>query len=164
MSRHDNSEFAGETVQRFDQLCFSGGIQRTGCFVQEKEGRPVVKRARQAKALALSPRQADPPSPRSSLKPILQFRFDKGEDLSDGADFLQARIVDLVVRHPERNVASDRVVDKKNFLRDIADRSLPPRAPLGPRPWGARGNPSRRSIKVDWPEPVGPMKPIDVFF
>ena len=47
--------------------------------------------------------------------------------MSDDADFLQARIVDVVVRHPERDITSDRIVDKKNFLRDIADRSLPRR-------------------------------------
>jgi len=51
MSRHDDCEFTGQTVQGLDQLCFGGGIQRAGRFVQEKEGRPVIKRTRQAKAL-----------------------------------------------------------------------------------------------------------------
>jgi hypothetical protein len=54
-----------------------------------------------------------------------QFHLDKVENLGHGTNFSQAHRVDLVVRHPERDIASDCVVDKENFLWDITNCSLP---------------------------------------
>src|SRR5437879_5921297 len=125
MGNHDNREFSGKGAQRFEQFCFRSDIERASRFVEENQRRPMIKSPGKAETLAFSPRQADAALSDGSLKSVPQFQLDKVDDLSHGTDFSQAHSVDVVVGHPERDIASDRVVDKEKFLRDIPDRSLP---------------------------------------
>src|SRR5437762_12700349 len=85
----------------------------------------MIKSSGQPDALTFPPRQANASLSHGSLKAVPQFYFDKVQNLGHATDFLQACIVHLVVRHPDRDIASDRVVDKEYFLRDIAECSLP---------------------------------------
>src|SRR5437762_5255088 len=102
----------------------------------------MIKSSGQPDALTFPPRQANASLSHGSLKAVPQFYFDKVQNLSHATDFLQACIVDLVVRHPERDIASDCIVDKEKFLRDIADRSLPRRDQFGSKRPAVNEHPS----------------------
>ena len=87
----------------------------------------MVKRARKTDALALPAGKANTSLSHVRLKPVRQFGFNQVEDLCHCASFAQPRRIDLIVRHPKRDVARDSIVDQENILRHITDGGLPRR-------------------------------------
>src|SRR2546430_2321089 len=102
----------------------------------------MVKCARKTDALALPARKPDTAFTYVGIKASRQFRFDEIEYLRHRGGLAQARTINFIVRHPERNIASDRIVDKEKFLRDIADRSLPRRNQFGSKRLAINEHPS----------------------
>src|SRR5215475_9609571 len=85
----------------------------------------MVKRAREADALALPAGKTNTTLPHDRIKAVTQFRFNKIEDLCNCAGFAQSRRVDLVIRQAKRDVARDRIVYEKDVLWHVTDGSLP---------------------------------------
>ena len=132
----------------------------------------MVKRARKTNALALAARKTNTALPHEGIKAVRQFDFNEFEQLRHGASFAQLRRIDLSVQQAECDIARYGIVDEKNILWHITDGSLPR--------WHQRRckrllvdqdlacgwpvKPSNKSTKVDFPEPVGPITPSEVFF
>src|SRR5215469_11282112 len=87
----------------------------------------MIKRARKTDSLPLAARKADTAFPYTCVKALRQFRFDKLEYLRHSTSFPQLGGIDLLVLHTKRYVTRDGVIDKKNLLWHITNRSLPRR-------------------------------------
>src|SRR5438128_10098835 len=87
----------------------------------------MIKRARKTNALTLPAGKADTALSDVRAKAIMQFCFDEVQYLRHSASFTQSGMIDLFVRQTKRDVARNRIVDQKNILWHVADRSLPRR-------------------------------------
>jgi len=85
----------------------------------------MIKRAGEPEALTLATGQPDAAFANFALEALWQFMFDEVQNLRGGAYFPEPINLDFSVRNPERDVASNGVVDKKNILWNIANGSLP---------------------------------------
>src|SRR5215471_3487281 len=127
MRGDDHREFSAEAAQCIEQLCFGRHIEGTSCFVQNQEGRPMIKSARKTDPLALPAGKANAALAHTRIKPISQFCFDEVEYLRHRTSFTQSGVIDFLVWQTKCDVASNRIVDEKDILGHVADGISPQR-------------------------------------